>query len=657
MIKSGDYKFIVTGHKGRRYYADVHVEEENDKLVLSFGYNPQLVAEVKNMEGARWNPETKKWTIPNSVRNHFTIRFLMGEDVYTRFDAPLAQVTPTRKEARDHQKEMISHGLSRRQCILAAEMGTGKTLAAIEIMERYPHYTWWYVSTRSGLQAVKLEFLKWNCLVKPVFYTYDVLRNVIQNWQNGTAPQGIIFDESSKLKNSTTKRSQACRHITKSMLEEHGDECFIILMSGSPAPKAPTDWWHQCEMACPGFLKEGNEIKLKKRLALIVERDSSVTGTMYPHLVTWWDDENKCSHCGQLKDAPNHTSVAKVLGTEACTFTPSKNEVAYLYERMKGLVLVKFKKDCLDLPPKVYMQRDLEPSATILRIAETIAKTSKSTLDALLKLRELSDGFQYRDQPTGKKIPCPVCGGSKVEKIPLNKKGQPYDYQREVNEREDKLQKLRDYGVSLESEEAKAALATCEEILDKDANPNTIPCKHCHETGSVDEITRVAKMVECPKDEALLDIMEEKEDLGRLVVYAGFTGSIDRIVELVKKAGWDYLRMDGRGTEGKTLEEFQRIGTKGPDKVVFIGHPGSAGMGLTLTEADTIVYWSNDFNAESRIQSEDRIHRMGMKDSATIVDLIHLPTDTIVLNNLKKKRELQALTLGELEAACRMTKM
>lgn len=73
-------------------------------------------------------------------------------------------------------------------------------------------------------------------------------------------------------------------------------------------------------------------------------------------------------------------------------------------------------------------------------------------------------------------------------------------------------------------------------------------------------------------------------------------------------------------------------------------------MGLTLTASPSIVYFSNDFNAESRIQSEDRIHRPGMdvNRGATIYDLIHLPTDRTVLENLKAKRVLQDMTLGAL---------
>jgi SNF2 family DNA or RNA helicase len=109
---------------------------------------------------------------------------------------------------------------------------------------------------------------------------------------------------------------------------------------------------------------------------------------------------------------------------------------------------------------------------------------------------------------------------------------------------------------------------------------------------------------------------------------------------------------DGTVLTGEALDIFQDKLEEFP-RVCFIGQPGAAGMGLTLTASKSIVYYSNDFNAESRIQSEDRIHRLGMdvNKGATIYDLVHLPTDLLVLNNLKAKRRLQSMTMGQVSEA------
>ncbi len=153
-------------------------------------------------------------------------------------------------------------------------------------------------------------------------------------------------------------------------------------------------------------------------------------------------------------------------------------------------------------------------------------------------------------------------------------------------------------------------------------------------------------------------------------VWGGFTGTIDRVMEICLKFGWTVLRVDGRGFTG-FLPDGGRIDSailldcmdnSHPErvqlleqypKVVFVGHPKAGGMALTLTGSPTMLFYSNGFDGEARMQAEDRFHRLGMDNNrgCTIVDLIHLPTDLLVLNNLKAKKKLQDISLGEIEAA------
>jgi hypothetical protein len=151
--------------------------------------------------------------------------------------------------------------------------------------------------------------------------------------------------------------------------------------------------------------------------------------------------------------------------------------------------------------------------------------------------------------------------------------------------------------------------------------------------------------------------LDDHFDVGRLVIYAGFTGSVDRCVQIAKDHQWQVIRVDGRGwntggMEGEGLEIFQNQQEKYP-RVAFIAQPGAGGMGITLTASPTILYYSNDFDFDHRIQSESRIHRIGMdvNRGATIIDLIHLETDRLILDNLLRKERLQALTLGEMTKA------
>jgi SNF2 family DNA or RNA helicase len=80
----------------------------------------------------------------------------------------------------------------------------------------------------------------------------------------------------------------------------------------------------------------------------------------------------------------------------------------------------------------------------------------------------------------------------------------------------------------------------------------------------------------------------------------------------------------------------------------FVGNPATAGYGLTLTEANLVVYYANDFNLETRIQSEDRAHRIGQKNPVTYIDLISEGTiDERIVESLRNKINIGALVLGE----------
>ena len=80
----------------------------------------------------------------------------------------------------------------------------------------------------------------------------------------------------------------------------------------------------------------------------------------------------------------------------------------------------------------------------------------------------------------------------------------------------------------------------------------------------------------------------------------------------------------------------------------FVGNPATAGYGLTLTEANLVVYYANDFNLETRMQSEDRAHRIGQHNPVTYVDLITEGSiDEKIVKALRAKIDIGAKVLGE----------
>jgi len=606
----------------------VLVTEKKGRMWLSFEYDKILLGEIKVMEGARWHghetPSIKQWSIKDCHRNRFQLAVLMGRNPYAHYDKEWVDVKPNRDNLYFHQVEMFQFGMTRLQCVLAGEMGTGKTLAAIEIMEHSGYDNWVWVGPRSALAAVKLEFEVWDAKITPRFMTYEGLKKHIKEG-TFTIPDGIICDESTKAKTPTAQRSQALAIATEEMRKEN-PACFIVLMSGAPAPKAPDDWWNQCELACPGFIREGTKKKFKERLCLIVEKQS-LQGGVYPEVATWWDNRNKCQVCGLPRSEHGDALTSNVDHT----FVHSINEVEKLYRRMDGLVLARLKKDCLDLPERQSRIIKLDVDGSTRRSAGLIIANCNRAISALEKLRELSDGFQYTEKEEGTKE-CPLCHGSLTTKDWVDPEAP-------------------DEAVSPEAIES----GRCEEI--------EIECTKCKGSGRIPKIVRDVLEIPTPKEQLLIDLLDEHEAIGRFVVYAGFRASVDRCVAIARRYGWDVIRVDGRGwayisdvpesspvSDKDMLKHFQsRVG----NKTVFIGQPGSAGMGLTLTASPSTFFYSNSFNGEDRIQAMDRIHRIGMDTNrgATIIDVIHLPIDEYILANLEKKDRLQKLTMGELESA------
>jgi SNF2 family DNA or RNA helicase len=112
-----------------------------------------------------------------------------------------------------------------------------------------------------------------------------------------------------------------------------------------------------------------------------------------------------------------------------------------------------------------------------------------------------------------------------------------------------------------------------------------------------------------------------------------------------------YLELDRRGMgvswlhAGMTSEErSERIASfkTNPQVQVFLGNPQSSGFGITLTEASTMAYYSNSDNFEHRLQSEDRIHRIGQSQTCMYYDF-HTPgtVEDAILDRTKSKGEVR----------------
>ncbi len=154
------------------------------------------------------------------------------------------------------------------------------------------------------------------------------------------------------------------------------------------------------------------------------------------------------------------------------------------------------------------------------------------------------------------------------------------------------------------------------------------------------------QLVSRGKLDALADILQDYvvEGKKKLVIFARF---IPEVMEIIKLAG-DIAGKHGMKTvaiygdikkelRGDIVQQFQTD----PDTMVFVGQIDTAGTGITLTAADTCVYYSGNFNYATYEQSLSRIHRIGQRHPCTYIHLVAEKTvDELILKSLAAKEDL-----------------
>ena len=123
---------------------------------------------------------------------------LKGTNPYQWFDRPLT-IHDYIRPLKNHQKHLADAGLTYHYQIFGAATGTGKTLSAIEVIERSGVKKWWWVAPKSGLYAVEPEFKTWELAsdIEIELMTYEGMIKRMNLWQEGCkATPGVVFDES-----------------------------------------------------------------------------------------------------------------------------------------------------------------------------------------------------------------------------------------------------------------------------------------------------------------------------------------------------------------------------------------------------------------------------------------------------------------------------
>jgi SNF2 family DNA or RNA helicase len=233
-------------------------------------------------------------------------------------------------------------------------------------------------------------------------------------------------------------------------------------------------------------------------------------------------------------------------------FKPLPGTIDYIRNAMQHRSIRFEKKDCLDLPPKVFVTINVEmenkqkliynqaAEQMLVEIGETNINIP-TTIAKLMKLRQICDGFIYA--PVGDS--CIIEGNN-------------------------------------------PKLSACRAIVD-----------------------------ECA---------------GKVVIWCAFRETMRMLAKEFANDGC--VVFDGND---ETIKEFQTGTAK-----IFIGNPQSGGQSITLTAANTVIYYSRDWSGELRLQSEDRTHRIGTTgDKVTYYDILcKNSVDVTMLTVLREKKDL-----------------
>ena len=464
----------------------------------------------------------------------------------------------------DHQIDALEYGWDRPEFALFMEMGTGKSKVLIDNMamlylegqinfaliiapkgvyrnwvakeipehmsDDVAHRVIRWVSgpnkkQREEMRSVKDKFDGLTIFVMNVEAYSSLKGQKAGQWMSGAlGARGMIaIDESTTIKNHKAKRTKALMKIASGFK-------YRRLLTGSPITKSPMDIYSQCEFLRPGLLGFESYYAFQGRYAVVQRRKM-----------------------GQA-------AFQQIVGFR------NLDELTRRIDMFSFRVL---KKDCLDLPDKIYTARYVGMTPDQFQMYEQIRRHAMVLLDS-------------------------------------------------------------------------GEMSTAPAVITQMLRLQQIMSGHL-KTDDGDMLYFPSKRMD-----ALEEIINEHD--GKAIIWSRFRYDIQQITETLNKKFGQGCAVSYYGDTSDDDRAAAVLNFQNPSHPLkfFVGNPATAGYGLTLTEANLVVYYANDFNLETRIQSEDRAHRIGQKNNVTYIDLIcEGSIDERIVKALRAKIDIGAKVLGE----------
>ena len=154
--------------------------------------------------------------------------------------------------------------------------------------------------------------------------------------------------------------------------------------------------------------------------------------------------------------------------------------------------------------------------------------------------------------------------------------------------------------------------------------------------------------VENTRVQELLSVLDETE--GKAIIWCTYRHNILSLKDILREK-YGELSTDtlfGDTPDKKRMTLIERFQDKKSPLRFLIGNPQTGGRGITLTAANTVIYYSNGYDLEIRLQSEDRAHRIGQMNKVLYVDIVAEKTvDEKIIKALKSKINIAKEIMGE----------
>jgi hypothetical protein len=166
-------------------------------------------------------------------------------------------------------------------------------------------------------------------------------------------------------------------------------------------------------------------------------------------------------------------------------------------------------------------------------------------------------------------------------------------------------------------------------------------CEGCEDLGVTITRTKLRPIdpTRNSRKEALSELLSLNPGPG--IVWARFHEDVDQAMAAATAAGRRPIQYDGRigpAAKDAALAAYQNP-LSPPD--ILVGNPRSGGRGLRLDRAEWMIYYSNDFSLLSRLQSEDRAEAKDKPTGTGIIDLLAEDTiDQTIVDALRSKKSI-----------------